>query len=82
MTVKIQRTWHGYATIRNYQAREAYFKGEDLIIQCQEQQMVISNKDIMSKGHELEKEYTSIHDGMKYKLWDYIWKPQFEQLSI
>lgn len=79
MTIKIKRLWHGYASIRDYQAKKAWQDGEDIIIRCADKSMNIPHSEIMSGAINPTK-FESVHEnGLSYHLVDYPWKPDVEQ---
>lgn len=82
MTVKIKRLFHGYATIRDTQAKEAFDKGEDLILECNGKIMRVPNGEIMGGAINPTK-YTSIHNPDEtYYLIDYPFEAHMEQQRL
>lgn len=81
MTITIKRLWHGYATVRDYQAKEAYKNGEDLVLICEGRIMVVPHKDIMAGAINPTK-FTSKHDGLPYYLIDYPFVPTIVQQQL
>lgn len=83
MRVKVNRLWHGVASVRDYQVIKAELNHEGLTIECGTESMEIP------PGHIADyidcwndQEFISIHDGKKYKLVDFAWKPKVDQLSL
>lgn len=82
MIVKIKRLFHGYATVRDTQAKEAFQKGEDLILECQGKIMRVPHKEILG-GTINPTKYTSIHNPDEtYYLIDYPFEAQMEQQHL
>lgn len=82
MTIKINRLFHGYASVRDYQAKEAVDSGEDLTIICGDKSMTVPNKEIMS-GALSQVKFTSIHNPSEsYYLIDYPWRPSNVQEAL
>ena len=78
MTIKIKRLFHGYASIRDYQAKEAIDNHEDLIIECRGEFMKIPYKEIGS-GALSQLKFQSKHTSEQYYLLDFPWRPQMIQ---
>ena len=82
MIIKINRLFHGYATIRDYQAKKAYEKKEDLIIQLGKDTMRIPWKEIMS-GSISPIKFMSKHErNFEYHLIDYPWHIDIKQQAL
>ncbi len=84
--VKINRLWHGFASVRDYQRDEAINKGQDLKIVLGKEYVVVP-LDELSKGFKNDDVFLSKHDNKKYSLVDYDWKTykprkEPEQLSF
>lgn len=82
MNVKIKRLWHGYASVRDYQAKEAYEKGEDLVIECHDQFMRIPNREIITGSISGGKIVSKHTPGMNYTLIDYPWNVTDRQIPL
>ena len=82
MQVTIHRLWHGYASVRDYQVKEAYDKKEDLVIVCNNESMRIPHKELLS-GSISGQKIKSLHiNGFSYHLIDYPWRKDAEQQSL
>lgn len=78
MIIKINRLYHGKASPRDYQVKEALDKGEDLIFLLGSKKMTIKNADIKNgyiNPTWLESKHTP---GLKYRLVDYSWREDKE----
>ncbi len=82
MTVKIKRLFHGVASVRDYQAKQATDAKEDLVIIMGTQSMRIPYNEIASGKTSLET-FQSVHEkGLSYHLVDFLWKPSVEQETL
>ena len=81
MIVRIKRLLHGYASVRDYQVKEAYKNGEDLTIICGQKIMVVPHSEIMS-GSISPRKYEIVRGFEDYYLIDFPWKPQEQQTSL
>lgn len=69
MKVKINRLWKGkYASVRDYQVKKAYQKGEDLEIICKGEKMIIPHKRL-SLGRPNKQTFTSKYNNKTYYPW-------------
>ena len=83
--VKIQRLWHGVASVRDYLVFEAIYRREDLLITLLDtgEQMRIPVAEIESSIKKYNEEvFESKHDGRAYSLIDFEWKPTQKQKSL
>ncbi len=76
MKVSIQRLWHGYASVRDYQVGQAEDDEEDLEITLLEtgEVMTIPYKEL-DNGKLNPEKFHSKHENFDYSLVDYLWKP-------
>ena len=82
MNVPINRLFHGKASIRDYQMKQALVNNEDIVIILGNKSMRILNKDI-SKGIVNADIFKSIHEkGLEYRLVDYPWHPDTQQQTL
>ncbi len=82
MTIKIQRLFHGFASIRDYQMRQAITDHEDILIAMGDQSMRIPWADL-SKGRMNARVFESKHEkGLTYRLIDYTWSPSNNQETL
>ena len=81
--VKINRLWHGYASIRDYLVTQAIQEKRDLqiILKNTDEWMIISWQEL-HKGKENPEKFRSKHDGRIYSLIDFEWKPDKSQRSL
>lgn len=82
MKVKIKRLFHGYASVRDYQAKEAYTHGENLEIICENKYMVVPNDEIMTGSINQIKFQSKHEEGLSYYLIDYPWEPEVIQEKL
>ena len=82
MKVKIKKLFHGLASVRSYLVKEAYYKGEDLVIDFDGDTMTIPYKDIPFVASTNGLTFKSIHDDREYTLWDFRWKPSSIQEKL
>ena len=79
--VKINRTWHGKASVRDYLVEDAMRKKQDLLIKCGRDIMTVEHKDLM-KGKWSKFALKSKHGQQNYRLVDYDWKPEVIQPTL
>lgn len=76
MTFHIQRLYKGQATLRSDQIQKAVQRGEDILIDCNGEQMTIPNKDIESSIINKSAPMPSkFNVGTSYQLCDFLWIP-------
>ncbi len=79
--VIIRKLWHGSASVRDYLVREAFKLGDGIIVIFKDEQMTIPWEKL--KDGKINSEvFESIHDGKKYRLVDYDWKPDLKQEAL
>lgn len=76
-TIKVNRLFHGKASVRSYQVDKALLEHQGLLIVLKEsgEQMLVPYCDLISEGRWSKESFKSIHNGEFYKLVDYDWKP-------
>ena len=73
-TIKIDRLFHGFCSIRDYQLKEAVKEGKGIKIICNEEYIIIPWEDL-GKHFENDEVFVSKHNPLqKYKLCDFDWK--------
>ena len=82
MTIKIKRLFHGFASVRDYQTKQAIENNEDLIITMGDQSMRVPHEEIRN-GRINAEVFQSIHEkNLKYHLVDFVWKPSVDQETL
>jgi len=81
--VKINRLWHGDASIRDYLVEWAIQEKRDLqiILKNSDKWMIIPWQDL-DKGRRNPEKFRSKHDSRIYSLIDFRWKPDESQKSL
>jgi len=74
-TIKINRLFHGQASIRDYVLNDIIRGKLDLIIQCGNEKMFIPNRLIYQKGKRSNIACVSKFNGKKYRLIDFSFRP-------
>ena len=82
--VKINRLWHGDASIRDYLVVQAIQEKRDLqiILKNSNEWMIIPWQELHNKGKGNPEKFRSMHDGRIYSLIDFVWKPDKSQRSL
>ena len=81
--VKINRLWHGYASIRDYLVTQAIQEKQDLqiILKNSNEWMIIPWQEL-HKGKGNPEKFRSKHNEKIYSLIDFVWKPDKSQRSL
>ena len=85
MRIKINRLFHGLASLRDYQVKKALETGEDLEILLAEsgEIMIIPFSEIENKIKRKNDDiFKSKHNSEYYKLWDFEWRPETRQAKL
>jgi hypothetical protein len=78
--VEVKKVWYNHkvqkavVSVRNYAYKKALRKKESLGITFNKQFMIVPVEDLVAKRI-LSTECTSIFDGKKYRLIDFVWNP-------
>lgn len=80
---KINRLWHGLASIRDYIVREAIEKRQDLLIILGgvNERMIIPWQEL-HKGKKNPEKFKSKHSNKIYSLIDFDWQPNVSQKTL
>lgn len=81
MVVKINRLFHGFASVRDYQVEACEKNRQDMIIVYNGASMIIPWNEL-SKGLRNTEVFISKHQRKNYTLVDYDWKPQARQMTF
>lgn len=82
-TIRIDRLFHGFASVRDYQVEEAKVKHEDIKVVLDKEYMIIPFEKL-DQGFKNKEIFKSKHkDGQTYSLIDYDWvKPKKETVQF
>ena len=81
MRARINRLFHGYASIRSYIVDRAIRNKENLVIQYDNKQMTVVWQDL-DKGFKNTDVFRSKHNNMTYTLVDYDWAEDNRQQEL
>lgn len=73
ISVKVDRLWHGLASVRSYTVDKAIQEGRGLRIEFNGRQMTVHKANVHS-GRRNKREFTSKINNERYVLVDYPWK--------
>ena len=81
--IKIDRLWHGFASVRDYLIKEAIVKREDLkiVLRGTGEEMIV-DWDRLFEGKKNKEKFKSKHTSLEYYLIDYLWKPNQAQRKL
>ena len=81
MVVKINRLFHGFASVRDYQVKACQDAHQDLCIDLHGEIMVVPYQEL-GNGFTNNDVFLSKHTDKSYTLVDYDWKPNGKQLTF
>lgn len=74
--IKIDRLFHGYASLRDYQVKDAIKNGQDIEVFCKEngEQILIKWHDLGKRWENGDRIFSKHIRGQHYDLWNYDWQ--------
>lgn len=82
MRKKVNKIWQGFCSVRDYEVKDCFEKGEDLIITHEGEIMTVKNKDLKNPVQLNPKEIQSKMGTKSYHLFDFKWRPDSERLPV
>lgn len=79
--IRINRLFHGMASVRDYLVKQAKDSGEGLIIQCNGEKMTIPHERL-GEGIPTKVKFQSKHGAPPYGLIDYTWVADPREASL
>lgn len=79
--IRINRLWHGNASVRDYLVADARNNKEGMIIDCQGEKMTIPFERL-DEGTKASVKFKSQHNGLDYGLIDYKWIPDAREKTL
>lgn len=81
MKIVVDRLWHGFVSLRDYQVLKALENKEAIVILCHDESMAIPYEKLCL-GKESSFVLHSKHNNKDYKLIDFPWIPDKKQEAL